>query len=94
MLYFHASFNISHSPHILYKLIKLITIRAVRPHRRERERVAERVEQRGKPVERRRPDDSGSGSINGVARKSAPDAEGNKPREVRFEERGGKYPRG
>ena len=61
--------------------------------RRERERIAEHAEQRGKPWERRRTDDSGSGSIYGVARKSSPDAEGNKPREVRFEEMG-REPRG
>ena len=56
--------------------------------RRDREKIAEHAEQRGKPWECHRTDDSGSGSIYGVTRKSAPDAEGNKPREVRFEERG------
>ena len=50
--------------------------------RRERERTAERVEQNGKPSERRRPDDSRSGGIYGVARQSVPEADGSNPRVV------------
>ena len=51
--------------------------------RREREKAAERLEQSGKPSERRRADDS-RGGIYGVARQSVPEADGSKPREVRF----------
>jgi hypothetical protein len=51
--------------------------------RRERERIEEHAEQRGKPWERRRTEDSGSGGIYGVARKSAPE-KGRESREVRL----------
>ncbi len=62
--------------------------------RRERERAAERVEQSGKPSGRRRPDDSRSCGIYGVARQSVPDANGSNPREVRFEDKAGRGSRG
>ena len=61
--------------------------------RREREKAAERLEQSGKPSERRRADDS-RGGIYGVARQSVPEADGSKPREVRFEDKGARGPRG
>ena len=52
------------------------------------------MEQSGKPAERRRPDDSRSGGIYGVARQSVPDADGSNPREVRFEDKATRGPRG
>ena len=64
------------------------------PSRRERERAADRMEHTGKPAERRRSDDSRSGSIYGVARQSVPDADGSNPREVRFEDKANRGPRG
>ena len=54
----------------------------------------ERVEQSGKPSERRRPDDSRSGGIYGVARQSVPEADGSNPREVCFEDKAGHGSRG
>ena len=47
-----------------------------------------------KPSERRRPDDSRSGGIYGVARQSAPEADGSNPREVRFEDKAGRGSKG
>ena len=62
--------------------------------RRERERAADRIAQSGKPSERRRPDDSRSGGIYGVARQSVSEADGSNPREVRFEDKAGRGSRG
>ena len=57
------------------------------PSRRERERAADRIEPGGKQAERRRPDDSRSNGIYGVARQSVPNADGSTPREVHFEDK-------